>query len=325
MIFNQDFAEKYKFFNCISPVDLSAAANVGEPMPTSRPGGNANSIRVFDRVTALVYKAAGTAGDDIEISVHQAKTHAADMSGADALEFSTIHSRSGAGVGDAWVEEEINSSSWTSNDNAEKSMVLAIDIPLINMKSGNAVIGVNISQAGSAGNAQLGGALLLGHNYVSNTKFVEDHAVVMVAPRDLSAGAISRAIGWTGNAGRLRTFTFVAVTGVGTAGTDTTVTFEATDDANSAGLVYKRIYAVNNTSGADYKLTRIPNTDGSNTYTNVNSAENSTIWVADFDYLDIPDLVRNSSSDKNVACSLAQVGSAQPATILGITSGARYI
>ena len=332
MIFNRDFAEQYKFFDCISPVDLSAAANVGKPMPVSRPGGDANSIKIFDRITALVYKGAGTAGDDVEITVRQAKTHAADISGADPLNFATIHSRSGNSIGDSWVLEASDTSSWTSDTNAEKDMVLAIDIPAINIKDGNAVVAVSISQAGSAGNAQFGGCVLLGHNFASNNRFVEDHTVVMAGPSDLKDAGISRTIDWSENAGSLRTITFAALTGPGTVGQDSTATFEATDDADNYDMVWKRMYLGFVTSGVDYNLIRFDNVTNANFITGGNAAENSTIWVTDYEYLDIPAKPRRGiSGGINVGCALSQVAAvsteavgSQPAVVLGITSGARY-
>ena len=86
------------------------------------------------------------------------------------------------------------------------------------------------------------------------------------------------------------------------------------------------------TSSADYNLIRIDNLTNVNSITGGNAAENSTIWVTDYEYLDIPAIARQGiRGDINVGCALSQVAAvsteavgSQPAVILGITSGARY-
>ena len=325
MIFNQDFAEQYKIFNCIPPVDLSAAANDGKPMPVSRFGGNEYSIRNFSRVTALVYKGRGTAGDDIEITVKQAKTHDADISSADPLICSSIHSASGNAqyfTQEAWVLEAENVSLLSADGLAELDRIWAIDIPISNIAEGNAVIAVSISQAGSAGNAQLGGCVMLGHNIDSNNGFVENHEVVF-EKYDLKLGAFFKSMEyWPYNA--LRKFTWLMSTGVGTAGDDTTVSFHSNASGNRADTPFKRIYVANNTSGIDYELDRVDNADGSNSYTNDIAAENSTIWVSDFDIYDFPAEHRFLGGVESFRVEMTQTTNSQPVVAFAISSGARH-
>ena len=154
----------------------------------------------------------------------------------------------------------------------------------------------------------------------------------MAGPSDLKDAGISRTIDWPANAGSSRTITFAALTGPGTVGQDSTATFEATDDANNYDMIWKRMYVGFVTSSADYNLIRIDNLTNVNSITGGNAAENSTIWVTDYEYLDIPAKPRQGiTGGINVGCALSQVAAvateavgSQPAVILGITSGGRY-
>ena len=328
MIFNQQFAEKYKPFNTVPITDLSVRNNRGSGLTV----GGIRGKNVVDQVTALVYKGAGTAGDDIEISLKQSHSPIGLLSDATPLICSSIHSRPGASIAEDWTLEAENVSSWTSDDNAEKSMVLAIDIPMVDIIEGipgysikSSVISASISQAGSAGNAQLGGCLLFVHNRASNSKFVENHDVIMAGPGDLSAGAISLAFDWDNNAPALRTLTWVGLSNDTPRGdVHPPITFEATDDANNANMPWKRLYTIELASGAEQIMDCLDNVDDANTYAGDGISGDEKIFLTDFDYIDIPGLIRNSNTNSNVNCSWSQTTKSQLGAILAISSGARH-
>ena len=325
MQFNKLFGERYKIFAGIGAVDLSAAANGGSPFNINKLGSH--FVDVFpERITGLVYKGAGTAGDDITITVTQPETYDADAVTADPLICSSIHSRPGTSVSEGWTLEAENVSSWTSDDNAEKAMVLAIDIPIYNVNPANGAVAVSISQAGSAGNAQFGGCLMLGHLYHDNAKFVEMHQVVLGGPGDLSTAAVTRNINWSANPEDMRRLTFIGVTGVGTAGDDAEFTTGAMDSDSVDNLPFDGVYTTHGTghNGIDYDLRHVRFPGGTASYTDDQSAENDSICAADFLYYDIPDSIRNSAHEKNVSASLGTVTNAQLGAILAVTSGARY-
>ena len=325
MQFNKEFGERYKINVGIGAVDLSAAANGGTPFNINKMGSH--FVDVFpERITGLVYKGAGTAGDDITITVTQPETYDADSVTADPLICSSIHSRPGSSVDERWTLEAENVSSWTSDDNAEKAMLLAIDIPIYNINPANGAVAVNISQAGSAGNRQEGGCLMLGHLYHDNAKFVEMHNVVLGGPADISSADFKRRINWDANPEDMRRLTFIGVTGRGTAGEDAAFEVEATDSTNTVDMPFNSVFTTHGTghNGIDYDLRHVRFPGGTASYTDDQSAENASICVVDFTYYDIPDSIRSSAANSLVDAGFAQTTNSQIAAVLGITSGTRY-
>ncbi|WP_289296237.1 hypothetical protein [uncultured Reyranella sp.] len=164
---NKHFLEKNQVVAAIIPVDLQSAANNGDWV----------SLKGYGRVAAILYKAAGTAGDDPVFTLRQAT----DVSGtgAKALNFTRIDSKVGTqtGIGQFTTTTQAAANTYTDAVSAEAQAIMVVDIKAedLDIDNGFDCVQLQIPDVGS--NAQLGCALYVLHE-PRNAKAVLDSAIV---------------------------------------------------------------------------------------------------------------------------------------------------
>jgi hypothetical protein len=128
------------------PVDMQTAANNGDWV----------SLKNYNHATIVLFKAAGTAGDDPTITVQQATDVAG--TGAKGLNFTRVFTKQGAqtGIGTFTEVTQSAASTYTHTDGAENQAlwVIEIDGPDLDVNGGFDCIRANVADVG--GNAQLG-------------------------------------------------------------------------------------------------------------------------------------------------------------------------
>lgn len=143
---NQLLVETAQIVMAIVPVDSQSGANNGDWV----------SMKNYDRVTVVVIKAAGTAGDDPVITMKQAT----DVSGtgAKALNFTRVDSKVGTqtGVGDFTTNTQAAGNTYTDTVSAEAQGIFTIEFQASDLDVANNFdcVQVSIPDTGSAG-AQL--------------------------------------------------------------------------------------------------------------------------------------------------------------------------
>lgn len=115
---SQSILESLNIINGFVPVDLSAAANSGDYI----------SLENYDRILVVLFKAAGTAGEDPTLTLQQAS----DVSGTGvkALNFTTIHTKQGTltSVG-AWTKvTQTAANTYTDATSAELQAIWAVEV-----------------------------------------------------------------------------------------------------------------------------------------------------------------------------------------------------
>ncbi len=164
---NRHFLEKNQVVAAIIPVDLAAAANNGDWV----------SLKNFGRVAAIIYKAAGTAGDDPVFTLRQATDVAG--TGAKALNFTRIDSKVGTqtGIGQFTTTTQAAANTYTDAVSAEAQAIMVVDIKAedLDVDNGFDCVQLQIPDVGS--NAQLGCALYILHE-PRNAKAQLDSAIV---------------------------------------------------------------------------------------------------------------------------------------------------
>ena len=164
---NKHFLEKNQVVAAIIPVDLQSAANNGDWV----------SLKGYGRVAAILYMAAGTAGDDPVFTLRQAT----DVSGtgAKALNFTRIDSKVGTqtGIGQFTTTTQAAANTYTDAVSAEAQAIMVVDIKAedLDIDNGFDCVQLQIPDVGS--NAQLGCALYVLHE-PRNAKAVLDSAIV---------------------------------------------------------------------------------------------------------------------------------------------------
>jgi hypothetical protein len=152
---NKHLLEKMQIVSGIIPVDLETAANNGDWV----------DMKNYARCAIVVFKAAGTAGDDPVITVQQASDVVG--TGAKALNFTRVDSKQGAQTGIGQFTKTIQAAANTfSNDTlAESQALIVIDIDQndLDINGGFSCVQVSIPDAGAAG-AQIGCALYILHD-----------------------------------------------------------------------------------------------------------------------------------------------------------------
>ncbi len=160
---NKHFLEKNQVVAAIIPVDLQSAANNGDWV----------SLKGYGRVAAILYKAAGTAGDDPVFTTDVSGT------GAKALNFTRIDSKVGTqtGIGQFTTTTQAAANTYTDAVSAEAQAIMVVDIKAedLDIDNGFDCVQLQIPDVGS--NAQLGCALYVLHE-PRNAKAVLDSAIV---------------------------------------------------------------------------------------------------------------------------------------------------
>lgn len=153
MNLNAELAEQVNIVSAFAPVDMSAAANTGDWV----------SLKNYERATLVLFKGAGTAGDDPTVTLQQAT----DVSGTGAKALSVIdrvHTKqdtSLATVGGYTLVEQTAADTYTDDTSAEDQAIWVIDIQTeeLDVDGGFDCIQASVGDVGT--NAQLGGALWL--------------------------------------------------------------------------------------------------------------------------------------------------------------------
>lgn len=151
---NKHILEKLMIVAGIIPVDLESGANNGDWV----------SLKNYGRCAVVVYKAAGTAGDDPVITLKQAT----DVSGtnAKALNFTRIDAKVGVqtGIGQFTTVTQAAANTYTDAVSAEAQAVFVVDIKAedLDIDGGFDCLQLSIPDTGSAG-AEIGSAFYLLH------------------------------------------------------------------------------------------------------------------------------------------------------------------
>lgn len=146
MPLNNLLVEECQIVMAIVPVDSQAAANNGDWV----------SLKGYDRVTALLIKAAGVAGDDPVITLRQAQ----DVSGtgAKALNFTRIDAKVGVqtGIGQFTKVTQAAANTYTDAVSAEAQAIFAVEVKAedLDVNNGFDCVQLQIPDTGAAG-AQL--------------------------------------------------------------------------------------------------------------------------------------------------------------------------
>lgn len=148
---NSLLVERTQIVSAIVPVDLAAAANNGDWV----------SLKEFQRLSVIVFKAAGTAGDDPVITLQQAQ----DVSGTGvkALNFTRVDEKVGVqtAVGSFTTVTQAAANTYVNTVSAEAQGIFVIDVlpETLDKNNGFDCVRVVIPDVGAA--AQIGCALYL--------------------------------------------------------------------------------------------------------------------------------------------------------------------
>lgn len=149
MNLNASLAAQVNFCTGFVPIDMQAGANTGDWV----------SLKGYERCSIILFKAAGTAGDDPTITVQQAS----DVSGtgAKALNFTRLHIKQGTltSVGTYTETTQTAANTYTNDTLAESQAIIVIDIKGEDLDVDNGFDCVRLTVADVGSNAQLGCAL----------------------------------------------------------------------------------------------------------------------------------------------------------------------
>lgn len=143
------FLEGNQIVAAINPVDLATAANDGDWFNMKR----------YGRALAILFKSAGTAGQDPIFTLRQAQDNAG--TGAKALDFTTIYSKLGA-VAEFTKNTQAAANTYTDAASAEAAAIMVVEILAeeLDVAGGFTHIQLQIPDVGAA--AQLGCGLYIG-------------------------------------------------------------------------------------------------------------------------------------------------------------------
>lgn len=153
MNLNADFAEQVQVVSAIVPVDLQTGANNGDWV----------SMKNYERCTLIVFKAAGTAGDDPTVTLEQA-TAVAGTSAKNLVAIDRVHVKQDTaltGVGQYTLVEQTAAATYTDATSAEDQAIWVIDIQAEDLDRENGFDCIRASIADVGSNAQIGCALML--------------------------------------------------------------------------------------------------------------------------------------------------------------------
>ena len=147
---NADFAEQVQIVAGFVPVDMQAAANNGDWV----------SLKNYERVTVLFFKAAGTANDDPVLTLREA-TDVAATGVQNLAKISRVYTKTGtlSSVGTFTVVNQTAAATFTDATHAEVQAIYAFDVKAEDLSEGYDCIQCNVADVGGA--AQLGCLLYL--------------------------------------------------------------------------------------------------------------------------------------------------------------------
>lgn len=153
MSLNNLLVEEAAIVAAIIPVDSQAGANNGDYV----------SMKLYDRLTILILKAAGVAGDDPVITV----TQATDVSGtgAKALNFTRVDAKVGVqtGIGAFTTITQAAGNTYTDTVSAEAQGLFAIEFKSedLDVNNGFDCVRVAVPDTGAGGSQLLTGLYVL--------------------------------------------------------------------------------------------------------------------------------------------------------------------
>jgi hypothetical protein len=144
---SQNFCEVNNIVGGFVPVDMQTAANTGDYV----------SLKNYNRCVIVLFKAAGTNGDDPTITL----TQATDVAGTSVKNLSTItkiYTKQGTltGVGTWTVVTQAAAATYTDTDSAENQAIWAIEVKAEDLDVSNGFDCLKAAVADVGGNAQLG-------------------------------------------------------------------------------------------------------------------------------------------------------------------------
>lgn len=147
-----NFLERCNIASAFVPVDMQTAANTGDYV----------CLKGYDRVVFLLFKAAGTAGDDPVVSARQAQ----DVSdtGGKVLNLTTYWQKQGTLTAvTSWTEVTQAAGATVTLDatSAESQGLYAFEIKAADLDVANGFDCVRFAVADVGGNAQLGAGLYI--------------------------------------------------------------------------------------------------------------------------------------------------------------------
>jgi hypothetical protein len=150
---NKHFLEKVQIAAAFVPVDMAAQANDGDWI----------SLKNYGRVAIVLFKAAGTAGQDPIFTLRQAQDVAG--TGAKALKFDRIDTKVGNlnAVGTFTKKTQVAADTYVDDTSAEAQAIMVVDIKAedLDLANGFDCVQLQIPDVGAA--AQLGCGLYLLH------------------------------------------------------------------------------------------------------------------------------------------------------------------
>jgi len=151
---NVSFFDQFQVCAGFIPVDMSTAANSGDWL----------NMENYESVVFLLYKAAGTAGDDPTLTIQQATD--ASGTGAKALTFTDIYVKQGTltSVGQYTRTTQAAANTYTDATSAEIAAIWGVQVRAEDLDIENAFTFVQGSVADVGVNAQLGALLCIGIN-----------------------------------------------------------------------------------------------------------------------------------------------------------------
>lgn len=145
--FNHEFLEIADIVPAFVPVDMQTGVN----------GSNWVNLALAERVVCVLFKAAGTAGDDPVFTVNQAKDNSG--TGSKALTFTKMRSKIGAiatAANQIWtITTQAAAGTWTPTSAASVA-VLAVEIRAMDLDINNGFNHVQLTIPDTGSNAQLG-------------------------------------------------------------------------------------------------------------------------------------------------------------------------
>jgi hypothetical protein len=148
MLQNGRFLEGNQIISAFDPVDMSAAANNGDWI----------SLKNYGRVVVVLFKKAGTAGDDPVFTLKQATDTAG--TGAKALNFTTVYSKVGdltaAGQNSFTKVTQAAANTYTDATSAENPAILVVEILAQDLDADGGFNAVQLSVPDVGANAQIG-------------------------------------------------------------------------------------------------------------------------------------------------------------------------
>lgn len=164
---NMEFLSYCNIISNIIPVDLQTAANNGDWV----------NMRDYDRVLAVLFKAAGTAGDDPVLTPLQATS--ASGTGSKAINFSKIWKKVGTqtGIGTWTITTQTAAATYTDTDSAEAQALMCIEFKGEDFDVANGFTFFSLTIPDTGGNAQLGCSFYI---MVSN-KYPQTNPITAIA------------------------------------------------------------------------------------------------------------------------------------------------